>query len=94
MTMNYLFENCLVGCIMTRDFKEAIVVNSVPEEYAIVRTQICNCGSTYKVKTQSLVEDNDKMYDILHCTCNACGLEREFIFDINSFFGKFFPKFF
>lgn len=75
--------------MMAKDFTQAIVVNSVAEEYAIVRQERCDCGGPFKVHMQSLHENLGKMYDVLHCICNACGLEKEFIFDINSFFGKY-----
>jgi len=75
---------------MARDFSTARVVKSVPEEYSIVQSTPCECGGTFKMKMQSLHEQDGKMYDVLHCKCTQCKQEKEFIFDINSFFGKQF----
>ena len=42
----------------------------------------------YKTNKQSLLQDNGKYYDLLNIT-TASGEEKDFYFDINSFFGKF-----
>ncbi|NVM29277.1 MAG: hypothetical protein HWN65_10600 [Candidatus Helarchaeota archaeon] len=73
---------------MSRDFEAARIVNSIPEEYQIVDDAICECGGRFLVKMQSLIENENKMFDILHCICKQCKKQVEFIFDINSFFGK------
>ncbi|NVM53577.1 MAG: hypothetical protein HWN66_07710 [Candidatus Helarchaeota archaeon] len=73
---------------MSRNFKSARVVNSVPEEYSIVKTIKCDCGGDLKVLMQSLIEHEKKFYDILSCECKQCKKQREFIFNINSFFGN------
>jgi hypothetical protein len=75
---------------VSNDFKSARVVNSVPEEYELIKGMKCDCGGSYKVKMQSLHEDKGKYYDILHCECMRCKKQKDFIFDINSFFGKMF----
>jgi tRNA A22 N-methylase len=72
------------------NFKSAIVVTSIAEEYEIIKGTKCACGGGYQVKMQSLHEDKGKYYDILHCECMKCKEQKEFIFDINSFFGKMF----
>ena len=75
---------------MSRDFENAITVNSVPEEYEILETIDCDCGGKFSMIQQALVENDKKFYDILTCVCQNCKKETEFIFDINSFFGKEF----
>lgn len=76
--------------MIARNFDDAEIVQSVSEEYEIVRNTPCECGGSFLVKMQSLHEHNSKMYDVLHCKCTQCGLQKDFIFDINSFFGKMF----
>jgi hypothetical protein len=68
------------GATAERAFK----VNSVPEEYQIVR------ALGLKPKMQSLVSDHGRMYDVLTVTDPKTGQERKLWFDINSFFGKEF----
>ena len=76
------------GNSMARDFNTARIVKSVPEEYAIIDNMNCGCGGKFQVLMQSLIENENKFYDVLKCKCLNCGGEEEFIFDINSFFGK------
>jgi hypothetical protein len=68
------------GATRERAFK----VDGVPEEYQIVRTL------GLQPKTQSLVADHGRMYDVLTVTDPKSGQERRLWFDINSFFGKEF----
>lgn len=75
---------------MARNFANAIIVHNIPEEYEIVRNTPCECGGSFLVKMQSLHEHNMKMYDVLYCECTRCGQQKDFVFDINSFFGKMF----
>lgn len=75
---------------LAKDFENAIVVDSVAEEYTIIETKKCDCGGSLKVQMQSLVEHSNKHYDVLHCECDHCKNSVEFVFDINSFFGKAF----
>ncbi|MDD5359610.1 MAG: hypothetical protein PHI79_01360 [Sulfurovaceae bacterium] len=42
----------------------------------------------YKTNKQSLLQNNGKYYDLLNIT-TADGKQKDFYFDINSFFGKF-----
>jgi hypothetical protein len=71
------------------DVSGAIKVNSVPEEYAYLSQQRCSCGGSYKRETQGLFQINGLHYDELNVSCTSCGAKERFIFDINSFFGKF-----
>ncbi len=73
---------------MTKDFEGARVVNNVSEEYNIISSLKCKCGGKYLVREQSLVENKGKFYDIISCECKSCEKLVDFIFDINSFFGK------
>ena len=70
----------------TRDgssFKNAFKVNSVAEEYKIVKKLCPNC----KMNGQALLSEGNKHYDLLKLT-NEKGEEVKYYFDINSFFGK------
>jgi len=73
---------------LPRDYKNAKKVNSINEEYTIVEKMKCDCGGTFKVIMQALVENENKYYDVLTGECLNCNAKKEFIFDINSFFGK------
>ncbi|HOG46003.1 MAG TPA: hypothetical protein PLJ35_09745 [Anaerolineae bacterium] len=69
-------------------FAGAIPVQSVAEEYRRVRQERCPCGGRYQVGRQALLEDDaGRHYDCLDATCEQCGAERTFLFDISSFFG-------
>ena len=65
------------------DFTNAIKVNSVAEEYEIVSKLFPDCTQD----KQNLVIQEDKYYDVLHCT-KPNGEQVSYIFDITSFFGK------
>ena len=73
---------------MSTNFHTAQIVNAISEEYEIVETTKCSCGGTWTVLLQSLVDNEKKYYDLLTCKCNRCNMKRDFVFDINSFFGK------
>lgn len=75
---------------MSRDYNNAQVVNSVAEEYEIIQNTNCECGGGYRVLKQSLMGNEGKNYDVIACKCTECEKETEFIFDIDSFFGKGF----
>lgn len=66
-------------------FEDAIIVNSVPEEYQWLREHYPG----YKLIQQSLVFDEEKPYDILEFK-TADGRKKEIYFDISGFFGKGF----
>ena len=39
-------------------------------------------------KRQSLIRVDDRPYDVLHVACSSTGEERDYFFDISSYFGK------
>lgn len=65
-------------------FKKAIIVQSISEEYQYVR-QVC---PTCQVTSQALVFEKKKPYDILYAKDGV--VDKKFIFDISSFYGKGF----
>ncbi len=73
---------------MARDFSEAVKVNSISEEYEIASKHKCDCGGQLKFNLQSLLENDGLFYDELHYICVECDKSYHFLFDINSFFGK------
>ena len=73
------------------NFDFAIAVVSVEEEYrTIAETRCLRCGGRLMTRKQSLLTDakTDKHYDLVETVCVMCGTPREFLFDINSFFGN------
>lgn len=70
------------------DPEQAIAVDSVEEEYAIIAAERCACGGRFHVVRQSLVRSGDRSYDLLEAICQRCGQPREFLFDVSAFFGK------
>jgi hypothetical protein len=71
---------------------DAIVVNSVAEEYRYLRRQRCVCGDRYQLLFQLLRQQEERHFDELHARCEKCGAERDFLFDISSFFGQGIPN--
>ena len=74
---------------MERDFSDAFKVDSIQEEYDIAGRHKCECGGQLKFTRQSLLQNNGQYYDELNYKCLECEKIYEFLFDINSFFGKF-----
>ena len=73
------------------NFDFAIAVSSVEEEYrTISETRCLRCGGRLLSRKQTLLTDDktNKHYDQVETACVMCGTPREFLFDINSFFGK------
>lgn len=68
----------------------AIKVNSIPEEYDLMRRLECACGGKFVPNGQMVYERQEKMYDELGIKCEQCGNEHALIFDVSSFFGKFY----
>ena len=68
-----------------------IKADSVAEEYEIIQKTTCPCGGSYEPIYQSLIlpepEEGSGSSDILNCECTSCGKEKDFYFDISSFFG-------
>ncbi len=74
------------------DYSNAIKVDSVPDEYKILRKtecKICNTVGSLKRDKQRLIFKNDNPFDVLDCTCENCGGKCFLTFDISSFFGTF-----
>lgn len=71
-------------------FKNAIVIEATNETDGVRAEYIwlAKHYPGYKTNKQSLLQDNGKYYDLLNIT-TASGEEKDFYFDINSFFGKF-----
>ena len=70
-------------------FDGAITVKSILEEYEHLRNQKCKCGGNLERKMQSLIFNEDNIpFDLLTCECRNCEEEKEFYFNISSFFGK------
>lgn len=69
-------------------FDEAIDVDSVAEEYEFISRQCCRCGGEFQLKRQRLLAHKDRHYDLIETQCEACHEPRDFLFDINSFFGQ------
>lgn len=63
--------------------EKAIKVNSVGEEYQIVRKLCADC----KVSGQGLIPKGNKYYDVLNVV-KPDGEKISYYFDINSFYGK------
>ena len=72
----------------TPDVSKAIKVSSIPEEYAYLARQRCSCGGRYNRNAQGLLQIKGLWYDQLSVSCSECGNEQQFLFDINSFYGK------
>ena len=72
---------------MDADFDHAVKVDSVDTEYRYVAEQHCSqCSSPLKHEGQALFRQSGKSYDVLHTICKKCGQERDFTFDISSFY--------
>lgn len=65
---------------------DALVVNSVAEEYAYLRQQRCACGGAFLLVMQALQKREERYYDVLQVACIACQAQKSLVFDINSFF--------
>ncbi|GEM_PF-1934663 len=63
-------------------------VNSIQEEYAVLRYTPCPCGGTYKAGRQALSRIDGRPHDRLMPTCTSCGKPGRFVFDISRFFGE------
>lgn len=57
-------------------------------EYRYLAFHPCADGSRRQLKKQALVNDRGRSYDVLHVVCPATKAERDFFFDITSYFGK------
>jgi hypothetical protein len=69
------------------DYANAVAVDSADGEHAYVAGQTCrSCGGPLRETGEALVQHHSKSYDVLHATCRSCGVERDFTFDISSFY--------
>jgi len=73
---------------MEIDPKQAVAVNGIQQEYEIVAAERCPCGSQFQVTRQALLFHEGRPYDLLETACRQCGQQRQFLFDISAFFGK------
>ncbi|WP_146185067.1 hypothetical protein [Flavobacterium pallidum] len=64
-------------------YENAVVVKSVGEEYAFVKSKCTGC----RVTSQALSNKDGKYYDVLYVS-TADGKEVKYFFDINSFYGN------
>ncbi len=66
---------------------QAVRVHSVSQEYWYIKRHLCICGGHFEKEMQSLIQHDGKPSDRLITKCSDCGLRREFIFDISTFYG-------
>lgn len=57
-------------------------------EYRYLSFQPCDGQALWHLQRQSLVNQGGRAYDILHVVCPTTKSERDFYFDITSYFGK------
>lgn len=57
-------------------------------EYRYIAFHPCAENAAWKFKQQALRPDGRRTYDVLHVVCPPTKAERDFYFDITSFFGK------
>ncbi|MHA2296747.1 MAG: tetratricopeptide repeat protein [Candidatus Hodarchaeales archaeon] len=69
--------------------ENAIPVDSVKEEYTIIKSDSCSkCDGFLEVDKQSLVSRDNINYDRLETHCRECKREETYWFLIDSFFGS------
>ncbi|MBI2251203.1 MAG: hypothetical protein HYU63_00295 [Armatimonadetes bacterium] len=69
---------------MTKE--EAIKVNSISEEYNYISRQKCKCTGEYDKVSQAVYPH--ELLDQIKAVCKNCKAEKDFWFNISSFFGK------
>jgi hypothetical protein len=67
---------------------EAHRVQSVREEYAELGRSRCECGGSYRLVMQRLMQFGEQWTDLLDTKCSRCGAERSFAFNVSSRFGE------
>jgi len=62
---------------------------SVDEEQKFLAAQVCSCGGKFQKKRQLHVRHRwtGQRYDVLRCSCDKCGQQRAFWFDISDLYG-------
>jgi hypothetical protein len=73
---------------MEVDPRQAIHVSSVNEEYEILALKRCECEGRFQVVRQTLLSHGEGYYDLLETSCQQCGRQQDFLFDISSFFKR------
>lgn len=76
---------------MEIDLQQAIPVDDVGQEYALVAARPCSCGGQFRVLRQALLARDGRHYDLLDVVCQRCGQRGRFLFDIQGFFGANLP---
>ena len=76
---------------MTEEGPKMLSVDSIHEEYEYIAKQRCECGGTYQVNKQTLLESvpNGKHFDSLRARCVKCGAVRSFAFDVSKLFQRY-----
>ena len=62
--------------------------DGVAWEYLYLSYNPCDADTQWKLQNQSLIRVNERAYDRLHVICPTTKAERDFYFDITSYFGK------
>ncbi len=57
-------------------------------EYLYLAFHPCDGGASWKLAQQAMSREDGHVYDRLHVVCPSTKAERDFYFDIGSFFGK------
>lgn len=63
--------------------------DGVEWEYRYLTAHRCAENSRWKLQRQALLHHEGRSYDLLHVICPATNAERDFYFDITSYFGKY-----
>jgi hypothetical protein len=58
-------------------------------EYRFLAFHPCGAKVRWQLKSQALIQADGRPYDVLHVVCPETKSERDFVFDISSYFGKF-----
>ena len=71
-----------------------IKVNDISEEYKYMKENKCDCGGEFALIEQSLQFRGKVFVDVHKAYCRECSINKEFIFDISSFYNplKSFKK--
>jgi len=64
-------------------------ITGVQMEYMHIEAERCGCGGRWEVLEQALIEEDGRPIDRIHVRCEKCATERDFYFDISSFFGRY-----
>lgn len=75
----------LFAAILDKQFNES---DGVAWEYRYLAFHPCSGDTRWQIKSQSAMHASGRAYDRLHVVCPATNAQRDFYFDITSFFGK------